>query len=222
MLHNLYVDDSVSSFDKLNDCLKFYKVSKSCLTDAGLYLPKWKSNDSRFENYINSITCANSTDDVNLDNPSLILSKICSVNCSSTKVLGLNWDTTSDKFIFNSDYIFSTAVNLPVTKRNILKISSTFFDPLGFIIPITLPAKVLYRDICLEKYSWDSEIRCNYIQKRWMRYLNELNTLSKVSVNRHVLCCDCRIFDIYEFVIVLEKPIVQLYLQGCHVAMVFQ
>ena len=89
LLHNLYVDDSVRSFDKLNDCLKFYKVSKSCLTDAGLYLRKWKSNDSRFENYINSITCANSTDDVSLDNPSLILSKICSVHCSSTKVLGL-------------------------------------------------------------------------------------------------------------------------------------
>ena len=106
-----------------------------------ILLTEVEINDSRFENYINSITCANSTDDVNLDNPSLILSKICSVNCSSTKVLGLNWDTTSDKFIFNSDYIFSTAVNLPVTKRNILKISSTFFDPLGFIIPITLRPK---------------------------------------------------------------------------------
>ena len=32
-----------------------------------------------------------------------------------------------------------------------------------------------------------------------MRYLNELNTLSKVSVNRHVLCCDCRIVDIHGF-----------------------
>ena len=121
------------------------------------------------------------------------------LGCCSTKVLGLNWDTTSDKFIFNFDNIFSTAVNLPVTKRNILKISSTFFDPLGIIIPITLPAKVLDRDIWLEKYSWDSEIRCNYIQKRWLGYLNELNTLSKVLVNRHVLCCDCRIVDIHEF-----------------------
>ena len=32
-----------------------------------------------------------------------------------------------------------------------------------------------------------------------MRYLNELNTLSKASVNRHVLCCDCRIVDIHGF-----------------------
>ena len=43
LLHNLYVDDSVNSFDKLNECLKFYKVSKSCLVDTGFYLQKWKS-----------------------------------------------------------------------------------------------------------------------------------------------------------------------------------
>ena len=80
-------------------------------------------------------------------------------------MLGLNWDTTSDKFIFNFNDIFSTAVNLPITNRNLLKISSTFFDPLGFIIPITLPVKVLYKDICTKKYTWDSEICRNYIQK---------------------------------------------------------
>ena len=59
--------------------------------------------------------------------------------------------------------------------------------------------KVVYKDIFLVKYTWDSEIRCNYIQKRCMRYLNELNTLNKVSVNRHVLCCDCRIVNIHGF-----------------------
>ena len=32
-----------------------------------------------------------------------------------------------------------------------------------------------------------------------MRYLNELNILTKVSVNHHVLCCDCRIVDIHGF-----------------------
>ena len=94
LLHNLYVDDPVNSFDKLSDCLKFYQVLKSCLADAGFDLRKWKSNDSRFENYINSKTCVNSTDDVNLDKPSPTLNKTSSVNCSSTKVLGLNWDTT--------------------------------------------------------------------------------------------------------------------------------
>ena len=51
-----------------------------------ILLTEVEINDSRFENYINSITYANSTDDVNLDNPSLILSKICSVNSQQTFV----------------------------------------------------------------------------------------------------------------------------------------
>ena len=36
-------------------------------------------------------------------------------------------------------------------------------------------------------------------KKRWMRYLNELNSLNKVSANRHVLCCDCSIVDNHGF-----------------------
>ena len=75
LLHNLYVDDSVNTFGKWNDCLEFYKVSKSCLADAGFDLRKRKSNDFLFENYINSLTCVNSTNSVNLDNPSLIVNK---------------------------------------------------------------------------------------------------------------------------------------------------
>ena len=40
LLHNLYVNDFVNSFDKLIDCLKFYKFSKPCLSDAGFDLRK--------------------------------------------------------------------------------------------------------------------------------------------------------------------------------------
>ena len=41
LLHNLYVDDSINSFDKLNDCLKFYSF-EIILADAGFDLRKWK------------------------------------------------------------------------------------------------------------------------------------------------------------------------------------
>ena len=63
LLH-LHIDDSVNSFNKLNDCVKFYKVSKSCLSEAGFDLRKWISNDYRFENYINSLNCVIPTNSV--------------------------------------------------------------------------------------------------------------------------------------------------------------
>ena len=61
-------------------------------------------------------------------------------NCSQSfkKVLGINWDIESDEFVYTFENILSLTETLPVTKRNILKIASSFFDPLGLISPIVI------------------------------------------------------------------------------------
>ena len=45
------------------------------------------------------------------------------------KVLGLNWDTGADDFIFDFEIICRTAEKLDVTKRNILRlaVNSSYF-----------------------------------------------------------------------------------------------
>ena len=43
--------------------------------------------------------------------------------------------------IFCFTDIIKTVSNLPVTKRNVLKLSAIFFDPLGLISPIVLLIK---------------------------------------------------------------------------------
>ena len=47
------------------------------------------------------------------------------------KVLGVNWNATTDKFVFEFSKIINIASKLNVTKRNMLKVSAMFFDPLG-------------------------------------------------------------------------------------------
>ena len=47
------------------------------------------------------------------------------------KVLGVNWNATTDKFVFEFSKIINIASKLNVTKRNLLKVSAMFFDPLG-------------------------------------------------------------------------------------------
>ena len=42
-----------------------------------------------------------------------------------------------------------------VTKRSILSTMATVFDSLGLICPISVAAKVLFQDICMEKLEWD-------------------------------------------------------------------
>lgn len=52
--------------------------------------------------------------------------------------LGLQWRVDSDHFLFNS-YLSQK----PHTRRGMLSIVSSIFDPLGFLAPLILPAKQL-------------------------------------------------------------------------------
>ena len=56
----------------------------------------------------------------------------------SEKVLGLEWDDHNDKLVFNVCELFKDVVNIQPTKRNILSIISTTYDPAGYLQPITI------------------------------------------------------------------------------------
>ena len=74
------------------------------------------------------------------------------------KVLGINWDIEKDLFEFDFDEIVQLAKDLKFTKRNLLKINATLFDPLGLISPITLQGKLLFKLLCIYKSDWDDEL----------------------------------------------------------------
>ena len=48
------------------------------------------------------------------------------------------------------------------TKRNVLKM---FFDPLGLISPIALQIKILFKEACALKYTWDNVLNDKFIEK---------------------------------------------------------
>ena len=73
-------------------------------------------------------------------------------------MLGVNWDLDNDKFEFKFDEIVSFASTLTATKRNILKITNMFFDPLGLLCLMVLQAKLIFNKICILKRGWDSQV----------------------------------------------------------------
>ncbi|XP_076852605.1 uncharacterized protein LOC143506910 [Brachyhypopomus gauderio] len=71
----------------------------------------------------------------------------------------------------------------PTTRRGILSIVNSVYDPQGLVAPCILPAKLILRELCQEKLSWDEEITKRH-SRRWLQWLSELQVLSDFRVDR--------------------------------------
>ena len=58
------------------------------------------------------------------------------------QALGVTWDVESDTFGFKI-----SVKDRPATRRGILSVVSSIYDPLGFAAPFTLPAKASLQDL---------------------------------------------------------------------------
>ena len=125
LLRDMYVDDVATSFRTMEEGLEFYFEQKKCLKEVGFELPKWNFNNKELMDKI----CVEENEN------SYEQGKNC---LGLRKVLGINWDIEKDLFVFDFDEIVQLAKDLKFTKRNLLKINATLFDPVGLICPIIL------------------------------------------------------------------------------------
>ena len=69
------------------------------------------------------------------------------------------------------------------TKRNLLKIVSWFYDPIGLIQAILISLKILLQEAHRLKLGWDDEF-CGEIKDAWERNLRENDEVVNVDDNR--------------------------------------
>ena len=91
------------------------------------------------------------------------------------QALGVLWDTETDKFEFRV-----TLKQKSWTRRGLLSVISSAYNPLGFATPFLLQGKLLIPQLCKENFGWEKTIPDN-IQRQltlWERQLKELEGLS--------------------------------------------
>lgn len=71
----------------------------------------------------------------------------------------------------------------PLTRRGILSMVSSVFDPLEFLVPFTLKAKCLLQELCKLQLGWDEKIP-GYLAQQWNEWLQDLERLSDFKVSR--------------------------------------
>ena len=135
-LENLYVGDNVSGVDTVSDGLRFYKTAKWLMKSAGFELRKWCSNNTELMSLIQKEECCNNSSSVHNkweDETSFSTYQLETSHSDETSVLGIKWDVVADNFVFDLTDIIGKAETIKLTKRNILKVSASFYDPLGIL-----------------------------------------------------------------------------------------
>ena len=143
---------------------------RSLLSKGGFRLTKWISTSRRL---LETIPVAERAKEVK----TLDFSKD---DLPIERALGVNWCVETDTFGFKVDIKFK-----PPTRRGILSLVSSVYDPLGLAAPFVLPAKRLLRDLCRVKLDWDDPIPQEH-KVRWERWMADLPKLSQFSVDRCV------------------------------------
>lgn len=138
---NTYVDDVLFGDDDIEHLQRTRNQLIDLLSHGGFELRKWASNSI----YI----LAN----INPDNHGLACSKNL-VPDETLKVLSITWNPHTDSFHF----VVNLLSEEPVTKRAILSTISRLYDPLGWVVPVIISAKIIIQHLWRAKVGWDDDV----------------------------------------------------------------
>nr|CAD2204848.1 unnamed protein product [Meloidogyne enterolobii] len=110
------------------------------------------------------------------------------------KVLGINWDIKMD----NLEIKFPCS-NLEdkFTRRKVLEIMASLFDPLGLVSPCLVNPKLLFQKLWDKPKNWDEELEITH-SNEWINILNSWKN-QKITVPRLVIIKNCK-YQLHVFV----------------------
>ena len=91
------------------------------------------------------------------------------------RALGTQWDMEADTLCFRVK-----EKPVPDTRRGIMFLVSSLYDPLAFAASLILPAKVLLQELCRLDFGWDETV-LNETLVKWRAWVEDLQNLKLVS-----------------------------------------
>lgn len=165
---NFYVDDCLKSSTTEREAIKTMKALIALCQKGGFILEKWISNSRVLLQSISVDQRAKDLKELDLDRDKLPLER----------ALGLQWCVETDSFKFKLE-----VKQQSLTRRGMLSITSSVYDPLGFLAPVMLSAKMMQQELCRRGCGWDDAIPQD-ILSQWKRWLEDLESLAAFTVDR--------------------------------------
>ncbi|XP_075163827.1 uncharacterized protein LOC142236490 [Haematobia irritans] len=169
ILNETYVDDILSGSHDPSTAIRSLSQLNVMLKSAGFPLKKITSN------------CIEILESVPKEN-TLDTDFLKFYETSGTKTLGIQWNAMSDEFAYNTEI---SPIESSVTKRKILSAVSKLFDPLGWVSPIIIQAKILLQQLWIDGTQWDEEVNPITLRK-WTTFVENMRHISLIKLPRWV------------------------------------
>ncbi|PIK56625.1 hypothetical protein BSL78_06481 [Apostichopus japonicus] len=144
---------------------KGFTEALAILKEGGFRLTKWLSNERAVLASVDEHERA----------PSVRLSVD---RLPTERTLGVCWNAESDSFTFQL-----TLKTSLMTRRGLLSVTSSVFDPLGMASPFVMIARSLLQEVCRRGAEWDQPLT-DEEQGKWSKWLHYTKIFSQLSVPR--------------------------------------
>ncbi|XP_057686666.1 uncharacterized protein LOC130912537 [Corythoichthys intestinalis] len=168
IMKDFYVDDGVSSTASIKEAIQLAQEARSLCAAGGLRLHKFVSNEQTVlesipasERAVPQQACDLAFNDFNFE-----------------RALGIHWHIESDtlRFRFHPN-------DQPTTRRGVLSMVASLYDPLGFIFPFVLTGKRVLQETCKQSIGWDDPLPSE-LETVWDKWKCDLENLEKIKIPR--------------------------------------
>ncbi|XP_065068275.1 uncharacterized protein LOC135693670 [Rhopilema esculentum] len=184
LTESFYVDDLVTGTKNVNEARSLYLNAKERMQAGGFRLRKWKSSDPTLNSEIKEETKSEEKHSVAEDSTYAKESlRGASAEGKKSKVLGVIWDNMTDRLEFDFTRMCDKVNKYHPTKRGVLSVLASLFDPHGILSPVGVTAKILFQDLCKLNVGWDEPIP-DLLTATWKLWLEDLERVQNISLPR--------------------------------------
>ena len=168
--NNAYMDDILGSVVAREEAMKIMDEIDKILGNKGFKIKEWIHNSSKRPQ---------ASTEPRYEVPLGIEKEI-----ETEGVLGLRWDVENDDL----KYKFSCSWKVDggkLTKRTMLSVANSIYDPVGLLTPFSTKAKIVIRSTWAHepKLGWDSQLPRS-IEEQWKQVMVEIPRLTELKFQR--------------------------------------
>lgn len=164
------MDDLFHGADTIGECKEQIRSIVNVFSKGHLPLTKWMSNNAKV------------LDDIEIKKKMESYIQIDPEN-GAVKTLGILYSPFDDVFGFQ----VKPFTNLKFTKRSMLSMSASLYDPIGWILPVIMMFRILLQKLWSMDVNWDDRIE-GEIRDKFVLGIESLPYLQQLKIPRWISC----------------------------------